>query len=67
MTDGATLAADVYLPDGDGPWPAVLLSFPYSKDVWLGVSYSNYLAYFAATVTRPPLPTFEGPERPRAS
>jgi uncharacterized protein len=47
MRDGATLAADVYLPDGDGPWPTVVLSFPYSKDVWLGVSYSNYLAYFA--------------------
>ena len=47
MRDGTILAADVYLPEGQGPWPTLLMYFPYSKDVWLGVSYSNYLAYFA--------------------
>jgi uncharacterized protein len=47
MRDGAVLAADVYLPADTGPWPVLLLHYPYSKDVWLGNSYSNYLAYFA--------------------
>lgn len=47
IRDGSTLAADVYLPDGAGPWLTLVLSFPYSTNVRLGVSYSNYLAYFA--------------------
>ena len=31
-SDGVALATDVYRPDGDGPWPAVLLRTGYSKD-----------------------------------
>jgi predicted acyl esterase len=48
MRDGTTLAADVYLPDCAGPWPTLVLYFPYSKDLWMGVRYANYLAYFAS-------------------
>ena len=29
--DGVDLATDMYLPDGDGPWPAVLVRQPYDK------------------------------------
>ena len=29
--DGITLATDVYLPDGDGPFPAILSRLPYGK------------------------------------
>lgn len=51
MNDGNTLAADVYLPDGDGPWPVIFIQTPYGK-IWyhlglpLGIgndmSSSNY-------------------------
>jgi hypothetical protein len=32
MRDGAQLSADLYLPDGDGPWPVVVEYQPYRKD-----------------------------------
>jgi predicted acyl esterase len=31
MSDGVRLATDVYLPNGDGPFPAVLVQTPYGK------------------------------------
>ncbi|HTM47999.1 MAG TPA: CocE/NonD family hydrolase [Bryobacteraceae bacterium] len=31
MRDGVRLATDVYLPAGDGPWPAVLERTPYDR------------------------------------
>jgi putative CocE/NonD family hydrolase len=31
MTDGVSLATDVYLPDGEGPFPVVLSRSPYDK------------------------------------
>lgn len=31
MSDGVKLATDVYLPEGEGPWPVILLRFPYNK------------------------------------
>lgn len=32
MSDGVRLAATLYLPDGGGPWPAILEALPYRKD-----------------------------------
>ncbi len=32
MRDGASLAIDVYLPAGPGPWPSVLVRLPYDKN-----------------------------------
>src|SRR5215475_12520740 len=32
MRDGMRLATNVYLPQGAGPWPAVLTRTPYSKE-----------------------------------
>ena len=32
MADGVRLAATLYLPDGEGPWPALLEALPYRKD-----------------------------------
>src|SRR5688572_5957128 len=32
MTDGVRLAATLYLPDGEGPWPVLLEALPYRKD-----------------------------------
>jgi putative CocE/NonD family hydrolase len=31
MRDGTTLRANVYRPDGDGPWPTLLARTPYGK------------------------------------
>jgi predicted acyl esterase len=31
MRDGTRLATDVYLPEGDGPWPAILIRTPYGR------------------------------------
>ncbi|HEU4386086.1 MAG TPA: CocE/NonD family hydrolase [Anaeromyxobacteraceae bacterium] len=33
MRDGTTLRADVYTPDGAGPWPVILMRLPYNKSV----------------------------------
>ena len=32
MRDGIKLATNVFLPEGDGPWPAVVTRTPYGKD-----------------------------------
>lgn len=32
MRDGVKLATTVYLPDGEGPWPAVVMRTPYNKN-----------------------------------
>jgi predicted acyl esterase len=32
MSDGVGLSTHVYLPEGPGPWPAVLVRTPYGKD-----------------------------------
>jgi predicted acyl esterase len=32
MPDGVRLAATLYLPDAEGPWPALLEALPYRKD-----------------------------------
>ncbi len=32
MRDGVKLATDVYLPEGEGPWPVLLSQTPYNKD-----------------------------------
>ncbi len=31
MRDGVKLATDIHLPEGDGPWPTVLVMTPYSR------------------------------------
>jgi len=32
VRDGVRLAATLFVPDGDGPWPAILEALPYRKD-----------------------------------
>jgi len=36
--DGVKLATDVYLPEGEGPWPVLLTRTPYNKDGAPGMS-----------------------------
>lgn len=38
MRDGVTLRANVYRPDGPGPWPTLLTRLPYGKDLPMIVS-----------------------------
>ncbi|MDT8427421.1 MAG: CocE/NonD family hydrolase [Pseudomonadales bacterium] len=36
MRDGINLATNLYLPEGDGPWPVVLTRTPYNKNMAAG-------------------------------
>lgn len=38
MRDEVKLATDVYLPEGEGPWPVVLTRTPYNKDNFAGMA-----------------------------
>jgi putative CocE/NonD family hydrolase len=45
MRDGVELSADIYLPpEGDGPWPAILMRTPYDNTMAPLVSSSAYFA-----------------------
>ena len=47
MRDGVHLATDVYLPDGPGPFPAVLVRLPYDKNgryCWMPFLATHFLA-----------------------
>jgi hypothetical protein len=41
MRDGATLAADVYCPRGEGPWPVLLMRTAYGRDVASTLVYAH--------------------------
>jgi len=45
MRDGTKLAVSIYLPSGNGPWPAVLTRTPYGKDA--GDPAKNEARYMA--------------------
>ncbi|WP_280217335.1 CocE/NonD family hydrolase [Nocardia neocaledoniensis] len=38
MRDGTVLRADIYRPNGDGPWPVLLTRHPYGKDTTMVLS-----------------------------
>ncbi|HUP23645.1 MAG TPA: CocE/NonD family hydrolase [Thermoanaerobaculia bacterium] len=42
MRDGVRLATNVFLPEGDGPWPAIVTRTPYSKDGRFGEGAARY-------------------------
>lgn len=48
MPDGVSLAATLFFPEGDGPWPAVLEALPYRKDDITGAYRPGYEALAAA-------------------
>lgn len=41
MRDGARLVADIYRPDGRGPWPVLLMRQPYGRDIASTVVYAH--------------------------
>ena len=47
MRDGVRLATDVYLPEGPGPFPAVLVRLPYDKNgryCWMPFLATHFIA-----------------------
>ena len=49
-TDGVELAADVYLPDGPGPFPVVLTRTPYDRVAHLAGNTADLVKYGYAYV-----------------
>lgn len=41
MRDGTRLVADIYCPDGAGPWPVLLMRQPYGRDIASTVVYAH--------------------------
>lgn len=39
MPDGVKLAGTLYLPEGDGPWPVLLVRTPYGRDEMDGMAH----------------------------
>jgi putative CocE/NonD family hydrolase len=48
MTDGISLAADLFLPDASGPFPCLVSYYPYHKDDLIGALFDHPNRYFAA-------------------
>ena len=40
MKDGVGLATDIWLPEGDGPWPVVMARTPYDKNPTAGGEFN---------------------------
>jgi putative CocE/NonD family hydrolase len=47
MSDGVDLAASLYRPDGDGPFPTLVSFYPYRKDDLIGGAYEYVRGYLA--------------------
>jgi len=41
LTDGTALVSDHYFPDGQGPWPTLLMRQPYGRDIASTVVYAH--------------------------
>jgi hypothetical protein len=50
MRDGALLAADVFLPTGPGPFPAVFDYYPYRKDDYHALTLFQHRSFAAAGI-----------------
>ena len=47
MRDGVKLATDVYLPEGEGPWPTILVRTPYSRKQGQGIAGQTHQRGYA--------------------
>jgi len=52
MADGVKLATDVWLPEGDGPWPVAFARTPYNKDGLKGEAFNGNGVVLVAQDTR---------------
>ena len=48
MRDGCVLRADIWLPDGEGPWPVLLQRTPYRKEDAFGTQYISAMDFRTA-------------------
>lgn len=48
MRDGCVLRADIWLPEGEGPWPVLLQRTPYRKEDAFGTQYISAMDFRAA-------------------
>ncbi len=48
MRDGTLLSADIWLPEGDGPWPVLLQRTPYRREDVHGAQYISALEFQSA-------------------
>jgi putative CocE/NonD family hydrolase len=48
LPDGVELAADLYLPDAEGPHPTLVSYYPYHKDDLIGSLFDHARHHFAA-------------------
>ncbi|MCD7060620.1 CocE/NonD family hydrolase [Pelagibacterium xiamenense] len=48
MRDGTLLPADIWLPDGNGPWPVLLQRTPYRREDVHGAQYISALEFQSA-------------------
>jgi putative CocE/NonD family hydrolase len=48
LSDGVSLAGDLFLPEAPGPFPALVSYYPYHKDDLIGALFDHPNRYFAA-------------------
>jgi putative CocE/NonD family hydrolase len=48
LSDGVSLAGDLFLPDAPGPFPGLVSYYPYHKDDLIGSLFDHPNRYFAA-------------------
>jgi len=48
LSDGVSLAADLYLPEGNGPFPVLISYYPYHKDDYIAVMCQYPCRWFAS-------------------
>src|SRR5258708_7278709 len=48
LSDGVSLAGDLFLPDAPGPFPTLVHYYPYHKDDVIGGLFDHPNRYFAA-------------------
>lgn len=47
LSDGASLAATLHAPEGEGPFPTLISAYPYHKDGLIGCMFEHARRYFA--------------------
>ena len=50
--DGVRICVDVYLPDGDGPFPALCAVAPYQKDLLYLPAVSTFRKFVTPALVR---------------
>ena len=41
LKDGVELVSRIWLPEGKGPWPALLMRQPYGREIASTITYSH--------------------------